>query len=228
MANGLDDKWFPTITNQRNATQAMQLGATAAALRAALRLAVSLIAIYSGEPVLGRAGVGLFLAAFYFIAAWRVHRLSLPWAIAGLTVYTVDKLVGLLQTPRLGLLVFASLLFLPYYWNAVRGGLFLRKVQRAQSAPPAQAAIAEAQEEKQVLEIVSSYRRSTDVHESRMPQSNEDEYSEFLECMRRGERKFQKAGYTLHQEYAAWLKDHRKKRALVQAAAEKASSTRPA
>src|SRR5208337_742749 len=60
-----------------------------------------------------------------------------------------------------------------------------------------------------------------------LPECTHEEYNEFLNCLKRGERKFQTAGRTVHDEYAAWLKDYRKKLALAQAAKEKAKLASP-
>ncbi|UWZ82692.1 hypothetical protein [Occallatibacter riparius] len=225
MANGLDDKWFPTISNPQNATQAMHNGAYAASLVAVVTGAINVAAILTQTPVLGAHGWGLIDATLFAVVAWRVYRLSLPWAIAGLVLYILERVSAILLHPHLTYRIVIILMVLPYYWNAIRGGLYLRRTKTANSpliTPE------ELKASIQPFESNTLHSHSASVQESRMPQANEDEYSEFLECMRRGERKFQKAGYTLHQEYAAWLKDYRKKRALAEAAREKASSNRPA
>ena len=63
---------------------------------------------------------------------------------------------------------------------------------------------------------------------ARLPECTNAEYDEFLACMRRGERKFQTAGRTLRDEYAAWLKDYRRRMARSDAAAKRATSNQPA
>jgi len=45
----------------------------------------------------------------------------------------------------------------------------------------------------------------------RMPESTHEEYVLFLTYMRQGRRRFQTAGSTIHQEFAAWLKHHRRR-----------------
>ena len=215
MANGLDDKWFPTISNPQNATQAMHNGAYAASLVAAVTGAINIAAIYTQTPIMGAHGWGLIDATLFAIVAWRVYRLSLPWAIAGLVLYILERVSAIILHPQLTFRLVVVVMVLPYYWNAIRGGLYLRRIKTANL--PLIAA-EELRVSTQAFESDSSSSYSASVHESRIPQANEDEYSEFLECMRRGERKFQKAGYTLHEEYAAWLKDRRKRLARAQAA----------
>jgi hypothetical protein len=225
MANGLDDKWFPSITNPQNATQAMHNGACAAGLCAAVTGVLNVAAIYADHPIMGMSGWGLIDAAVFAVVAWRVYRLSLPWAIAGLVLYVLERLNTIIQHPQLTFRAVLIVMVLPYYWNAIRGGLYLRRT-RTPNSPLITAE--ELRASIQPFEGDTSRSYSASVQESRIPQSNDDEYSEFLECMRRGERKFQKAGYTLHEEYAAWLKDRRKKLAITRAAEEKAGSTRSA
>jgi len=77
-------------------------------------------------------------------------------------------------------------------------------------------------EVKWLFEGAKTPRASEPEPESgRMPECSNDEYTEFLNCMRRGERKFQTAGRTVQEEYAAWLKDHRNKLARTKPAEEK-------
>jgi hypothetical protein len=217
-----DSDWWPTVNNPERAVRAMRLGSASVTLSAALTAAISFVAISSGRPVFSVNGWRLTVAALLSIVAWRVYRLSLPWAIAGLALYTFDKLYLFANYPQFGFRLVAAVLFFPYYVNAVRGGLYLRRTRTKGPAsnPPA--------EMKEAFEIETWSSRSPDVQRTPLPESTGEEYDEFLNCMKRGERKFQKVGFTIHDEYTAWLKDRRKKLALARAAEEKAKSTGPA
>jgi hypothetical protein len=207
MANGLDDKWFPSITNPQNAAQAMHNGACIAGLCAAIRIAINVAAIYAQHPIMGVSGWGLIDGVLLAVAAWRVYRLSLPWAIAGLVLYILGRIVTMVNHPQTIFRVVFTVMVLPYFWNAVRGGLYLgrTRTRATDSAPIPEAVATEAFKGETVRKASGGSQRSL------MPESSIDEYSEFLECMRRGERKFQKLGRTVHEEFAAWLKDRHRR-----------------
>jgi len=46
---------------------------------------------------------------------------------------------------------------------------------------------------------------------AQMPEGSYEEYSQFLAYMKERNRRFQKAGRTVHSEYAVWLKYHRRR-----------------
>ena len=111
-------------------------------------------------------------------------------------------------------------------WFLSRAGLFLRN---AKTIPSPSAGVTDPAPLPPVAEKVrfveSTARRDKAQPEPpSLPECTNDEYNEFLDCLKRGDRRFQKARYTLHDEYTAWLKDRRKRLALAQAAAEKAAS----
>lgn len=84
-------KWWPSIESQSNATDVMHFAAFTAGLSAFVTAGISLDAIYEGHAVMGISGWALVDAAVFAIVAWRIYRLSLPWAIVGLALFTVEK-----------------------------------------------------------------------------------------------------------------------------------------
>jgi hypothetical protein len=218
-----DSEWWPSITTPENAIRAMQYGSSAATLVAVITAVIGGSAIYLGHPVLGMHGWILMDAALFSLVAWRMYRLSLPWSIVGLVLFTAGRLYSILNNPHLliGGIV-GTVVFFPAYLNAVRGGLYLRRTRTHPVAYPPASVMNEA------LEAEAWTMRPADLQQTNTATSSMDEYEEFLNCMRRGERKFQKARFTVQEEYAAWLKDRRKKLAIARAAAEKASSARSA
>jgi hypothetical protein len=50
------------------------------------------------------------------------------------------------------------------------------------------------------------------VESAPMPRGTQDDYAEFLEYMRQGKRKFQRAGRSMNDEFAAWRADRDKRR----------------
>ena len=53
------------------------------------------------------------------------------------------------------------------------------------------------------------------VEPGRMPAGSSDDYAEFLLYLKQGKRRFERAGRSINDEYAAWLKDRAKKRAVA-------------
>jgi len=210
MARGTFGSWWPSIENPENAVKAMQFGAYTAALGAILTAGISAAAIYLQHPVLGIDAWALVDASLFAIVAWRVYRLSLPWSIAGLVIFSLERLLSFLTNPHLGIGgVIAIVLFFPYYLNAVRGGLYLRAARKPAPPPIVKA------EAPPVPEIDTSADRPVEAAASQSSLPTNDEYSEFLAYMKRPDRKFQKARDTVQDEFAAWLKDHRRRAALV-------------
>jgi hypothetical protein len=108
----------------------MQQGATAAAINSAITAALSITAIYLHHPVTGLDGWGLLDALVFAVVAWRMYRLSLGWAIAGLLFFAYGQIDVTIHTHRSAASFIIAAGFLLYYIHAVRGGLFLRKSTR--------------------------------------------------------------------------------------------------
>lgn len=128
------DRFWPTVDSQPKAVDAMHLAAYVAALGALATAAISVQALYVGHPVLGMRGSGLIDAALFAIIAWRIYRLSLPWSIAGLVIYTFERLFTITHFLSFGSIIF-TILFFPYYLTAVRAALYLREAKTPVSAP---------------------------------------------------------------------------------------------
>lgn len=60
------------------------------------------------------------------------------------------------------------------------------------------------------------------------PEYSIEEYNEFLDYLKRGERKFQTTGRSVRDEFAAWLKHHRKTHHVVAPAENEPASAAPA
>jgi hypothetical protein len=210
MASGKSSSWWPSIQNPETAVKAMQFGAYTAALSAILTAGISGAAIYLRHPVLGMDAWALVDATLFAIVAWRVYRQSLPWSIAGLVIFSLERLLAFISNPHLIIGgVIATVIFLPYYVNAVRGGLYLRAARRPDLAPIPKAEV------KSVSEVNTSINRPVEIPAAQPSLPTNDEYSEFLSYLKRPDRKFQKARDTVQDEFAAWLKDHRKRAALA-------------
>lgn len=193
-------KWWPSIESQSNAIDVMHFASFAAGVSAFVTAAISLDAIFEGHPVLGISGWALADAVAFAIVAWRIHRLSLPWSIVGLALFTLEKLFAIAHHPGMGTVVFA-VVFFPYYVNAVRGALYLREARTSESARavPAFAPYGTPRMEEGLAVA----------NDGRTPEGSPEEHAEFLAYMKRGHRKFRQPGATAHDEFTAWLNERR-------------------
>jgi len=188
---GLDrsGSFWPTIDSPAKAVDVMHFGACMAGLGAWVTAAIGAAAIYLGHRVLGMSGWVLVDAALFAIIAWRVYRLSLPWSIAGLILFTLEKLLGFARHPNPGYIYFSLLIF-PYYVNAVRGALYLQVTRVPAVEPAAPLAVGEATIE---------------------------EHEAFRHYLAQQYRAFQKPHITLDGEFRLWLADRRSKAQAQQA-----------
>ena len=122
------NRYWPQIENSERAIAVMRNGAWAAAFVSFVTIAVSLSATYVHHPVMGMDGWGILDGVLFAIVFWRMYRLSLPWAIAGLVMFIAEKVLTVASNPAsIGSGVILGLILLFYFINAVRAGLYLRR-----------------------------------------------------------------------------------------------------
>jgi hypothetical protein len=137
VSDGKGRKYWPTIDGLKRANQLMYFGAGVALLNSLLSLGLSIARILSGHPALGMSVWNVYWsladAAIFAVVAWRVYRLSLARAIAGLVLFTAEKVLVFTIRPS-AVSVFGTILFWFIYLHAVRGGLYLRKAMKTTAA----------------------------------------------------------------------------------------------
>jgi predicted Zn finger-like uncharacterized protein len=131
-----ENRFWPVVDSPEKAIKLMHGGAFAAALGCALTTAFSVAAIFLGHSVLGLDSWGLVDAALFAVIAWRIYRLSLPWAITGLVVFTVERLYTFVSDPRMGAGLIVAFFFFLAYLHSIRAGLYLRNTKMTVTAPP--------------------------------------------------------------------------------------------
>ncbi len=144
MAASREVSFWPQIDNPKKAEEWMHYGAVAAGLYAATTAGVSYLAICLQRPVLGFDGWGMADALVFAVMAWRVHRSSVNWAIAGLLFFTVSKVYWVGVTGHTNSVLISSVFFL-LYLHAARAGFYLRNTETihvaalaSQTTPPAE------------------------------------------------------------------------------------------
>lgn len=125
---------WPVVTNEEEAKKAAKRGAYAATLVAVLTAAVALIAIGAKGPIMGMDGWAMLDALLFALIAWKIFKLSFPWAIVGLLLYLAEvswrwSKVGI---PNGGGVVIQGLIIMALI-TSVRGTLFLSKDRKSKT-----------------------------------------------------------------------------------------------
>jgi hypothetical protein len=125
-------RWlWPTITNPSGAENAVNIGVGAALLIAILHAGLTVAGLFNEASASGTDASGMIDASLFALVAWRVSKFSFVWAIAGLVLYLLEVLSGLISSAQdtVGIVtVFIVLAFI----GAVRGTYFLRSLKEVQ------------------------------------------------------------------------------------------------
>jgi hypothetical protein len=124
----LDSVW-PAITNRSEAQAAVVRGNGATCYVAVVTGVCAALAIVKGHSVLGVDGSASVDAMIFAVVAWRLFRDSLPWAVFGLAMYSVEKIWQFHESsemmPTYGFV--ATFLCFVAFVGCVRGTHFLRR-----------------------------------------------------------------------------------------------------
>jgi hypothetical protein len=125
-------RWlWPSIANPSDAENAVKIGAGAAMFLAILSCVLAVAAVMTERPQAGVDGWGMVDASLFALVAWRISERSFPWAIAGLALYLLEVLWGLITfTP--GALGIVTVFIVLAFVGGVRGTYFLRNLKNAQ------------------------------------------------------------------------------------------------
>jgi hypothetical protein len=134
---------WPEIVDEDSARDAVHMAGGWAGVVAGLTTLLAVISIFGGVSVMGIRAWSLVDAALFGIVAWRIWCGSRAFAVAGLSLYALEVLYGVVtHPPGVGILTIIIMLALI---NGVRGTFGLHKFeevnkqQMMMSAPPAMA-----------------------------------------------------------------------------------------
>ena len=123
---------WPRINSFETAREAAGQGVAAAGFSCLVTLVAAMISITTDKPVLGMSGWSLIDVALFGVIAWRIYRLSLPWSVIGLLLYTVEKVQPLIEgDSRQFKNPIVVILLIMGYINAIRGTMFVRRQRTA-------------------------------------------------------------------------------------------------
>ncbi len=120
-------RFWPSITNEEEAEKAARSGGYAAAIVAVLTSSIAFLAIGMKESILGMDGWGLVDAFLFAVIAWRVFKLSFPWAVFGLVFYCAEMYWKWSNGGFRGGNVVLPVLIILWLIAGVRGTAFLSK-----------------------------------------------------------------------------------------------------
>ena len=126
-----NSRYWPAVDSAVDAAKVMHQGAYAYWVGAAITAVVAGIALAVRHSVAGVDAYAFVDVAMFVLIGWRVYRLSLPWAIAGLVIFVAEKVYQLASLPSgtgVGGAPILAVVLLLYFVHAIRAGLFLRRL----------------------------------------------------------------------------------------------------
>lgn len=122
--------FWPRITDLQSASAASDLGFWAAVAVAALTAVFATIAIVAGTDILALDAWAYVDAVLFALIAWRIKRRSRVFAVAGLCLFIVEKVVQFSQPeiPSSGAVM--AVLFLLFFVGGVRGTFAFHRFSR--------------------------------------------------------------------------------------------------
>jgi hypothetical protein len=109
------------ITDAKTARDAAMQGVGASVFVAVATGLMAIVSMVLKHPVLGIDGWALVDAGLFGIIAWRIYRMSRPWALVGLLLYAVELAIRVKNglVPIAGLVV--AFVIISGFSNGVRG-----------------------------------------------------------------------------------------------------------
>jgi hypothetical protein len=116
------ERWYwPSFASMADAERAANQGFWAAVFVAAVTALFATISALSSQEVVGVDPFAYVDAVAFAVIAWRIRRRSRVFAIAGLALFTVEKIFQFTTQPLALVGVFMAIVLLVCFINAVRG-----------------------------------------------------------------------------------------------------------
>lgn len=118
----MKSQWWPPVTYREGAREAVRLGAGAAAFVAGVTALFGVLAIFGVEILPGFSRISLVDSALFAIVAWRTYKMSRAWAVVGLVMFVVGRVIAFYLSGVTAMSgIIGGLLLLLLFWNGVRG-----------------------------------------------------------------------------------------------------------
>ena len=144
MAQGARKSWYwPKISSVADAIEASNLGFWAAVFVAGLTAIFATLTLILKKDIVGVNPLAYIDAILFAVIAWRIRRRSRAFAVAGLCLFIVEKIVQFSTQPRIvGSASFMAAIITLLFINGVRGTFAFHRfsANAPQSAPPVDSA----------------------------------------------------------------------------------------
>ncbi len=129
------DRWYwPEIGNIADAEQASNAGFWAAVFCAVVTAIVATVSAIAGKTVIGIDPVAYGDAALFAVIAWRIRARSKTFAVIGLVLFVIEKIVQATTQPQtLGFGVFMAIVLLLSFATGVRGTFAYHRLRDQQA-----------------------------------------------------------------------------------------------
>ncbi|PMQ02745.1 hypothetical protein DyAD56_22990 [Dyella sp. AD56] len=134
------ERWYwPSFGNMADAEQAANQGFWAAVFVAAVATLFATISAFSSHNVMGIDPFAYVDAVVFAVIAWRIRRRSRAFAIAGLVLFTVEKIFQFTTQPLALVGILMAIVLFVCFINAVRGTFAYHRMLVASAQEPAPA-----------------------------------------------------------------------------------------
>jgi len=132
-------RWYwPQIDNVADAEQASNGGMWAALICAGVTTLFATVAVVSHGAIMGINGWAYVDALLFAVIAWRIRARSKAFAVAGLTLFALEKVFQFATQPKAAVGIFLAIALLLAFISGVRGTFAYHRMRDAaatESAP---------------------------------------------------------------------------------------------
>lgn len=136
------ERWYwPSFGNIADTEQAANMGFWAAVFVAGVTTLIASVSVFFRHQVMGIDPLAFVDAVMFAVIAWRIRRRSRAFAIAGLVLFTIEKIFQFATQPLALTGIFMAVVLFVCFINAVRGTFAYHRMlaASAQEQAPASA-----------------------------------------------------------------------------------------
>jgi hypothetical protein len=122
-----DDFFWPQITNLEQAIRASDAGFAASLIIVAVNTVLATISVVQHTAILGINVAGYIDAGFFGLIAWGIRCRSRVAAIAGLSLFAVEKIYQFATQPNWWMGLMLTFVLLAFFVSGVRGTFAYRR-----------------------------------------------------------------------------------------------------
>ena len=128
---------WPSISDLPSAIRASDQAFWAAVVVAGATASLATLSLTIGKAIASYDASAFIDAALFAIVAWRIKRRSRPWAVVGLVLFLVEKILQVAQDPSVSAGIVMALIIALLFVGGVRGNFAIYKFSQSQASLPA-------------------------------------------------------------------------------------------